>query len=86
MKLGIIMPPKPESFEQAKELGLDFVEFDCNPADFFGAPMAELTARQEELKAASQRTGIEVGAVGQPYPGRKRPGKARRMGRGLGRD
>ncbi len=64
MKLGIIMPPKPESFEQAKELGLDFVEFDCNPADFFGAPMAELTARQEELKAASQRTGIEVGAVG----------------------
>ncbi len=64
MKLGIIMPPKPESFEQAKELGLDFVEFDCNPADFFGAPMAELTARQEELKAASQRAGIEVGAVG----------------------
>lgn len=58
MKLGIIMPPKPESFEQAKELGLDFVEFDCNPADFFGAPMAELTARQEELKAASQRAGI----------------------------
>ena len=64
MKLGIIMPPKPESFEQAKELGLDFVEFDCNPADFFGAPMAELTARQEELKAASQRAGNEVGAVG----------------------
>jgi len=64
MKLGIIMPPKPESFEQAKELGLDFVEFDCNPDDFFGAPMAELTARQEELKAASQRAGIEVGAVG----------------------
>lgn len=64
MKLGIIMPPKPESFEQAKELGLDFVEFDCNPADFFGAPMAGLIAQQEELKAASQRTGIEVGAVG----------------------
>ena len=64
MKLGIIMPPQAESFDKAKELGLDFVEFDCNPADFFGAPMADITARREELKAASQRTGVEVGAVG----------------------
>ncbi len=64
MKLGIIMPPKPESFERVKELGLDFVEFDCNPSDFFGAPMAELMAIKEEMKAACQRTGVEVGAVG----------------------
>lgn len=64
MKLGIIMPPKAESFDRAKALGLDFVEFDCNPTDFFGVPVAELTAAQEEIKAASQRTGVEVGAVG----------------------
>ena len=64
MKLGIIMPPKPESFDRAKELGLDFVEFDCNPTDFFGAPTADLLAAQDELKAASERTGVEVGAVG----------------------
>ena len=34
MKLGIIVPPKAESFDRAKALGLDFVEFDCNPPDF----------------------------------------------------
>lgn len=64
MKLGIIMPPKADSFDKVKALGLDFVEFDCNPTDFFGVPVAELTAAQEEMKAASQRTGVEVGAVG----------------------
>lgn len=64
MKLGIIMPPKPESFQQAKDLGLEFVEFDCNPPPFFGVPMAELLAIKEDLKAKSQETGIEVGAVG----------------------
>ncbi len=64
MKLGIIMPPKPESFDRAKELGLDFVEFDCNPTDFFGVPTADLLAAKDELKAASERTGVEVGAVG----------------------
>jgi len=40
------------------------VEFDCNPTAFFGRPVKELLAVREELKAASQRTGIEVGAVG----------------------
>lgn len=64
MKLGIIMPPKPESFQKAKDLGLDFVEFDCNPANFFGVPVPELLAVKEELKAASGETGVEVGAVG----------------------
>ena len=56
MKLGIIMPPKPESFQQAKSLGLDFVEFDCNPTSFFGVPVSELEAGKEELKAASGPT------------------------------
>ena len=64
MKLGIIMPPKPESFDEAKKLGLDFVEFDLNPGEFFGMPKWDLADRREELKAASQRTGVEVGAVG----------------------
>ncbi len=64
MKLGIIMPPKPDSFQKAKELGLDFVEFDCNPTSFFGVPVSELDAAKEDLKAASESTGVEVGAVG----------------------
>ena len=64
MKLGIIMPPKPDSFQKAKELCLDFVEFDCNPTSFFGVPVSELDAAKEELKAASESTGVEVGAVG----------------------
>lgn len=64
MKLGIIARPEPESFDHAKELGLDFLEFDCNPADYFGKPVQELLASKESLKEASQRTGIEVGAVG----------------------
>lgn len=64
MKLGIIMPPEAASLKRAKDLGLEFVEFDCNPEDFFGLPVKELAARQEAIKEASQRTGVEVGAVG----------------------
>lgn len=64
MKLGIIQQPAPESLDYAKSLGLDFVEFDCNPGDFFGKPMAEVVKNQEAIKAASERTGVEVGAVG----------------------
>lgn len=64
MKLGIISKPEAESFDHAKELGLDFLEFDCNPPSYFGGPVSKLLEIQEELKAASQRTGIEVGAVG----------------------
>ena len=30
MKLGIIGAPEAQSLQHAKELGLDFVEFDCN--------------------------------------------------------
>ncbi len=64
MKLGIIQQPVPESLDYAKKLGLDFVEFDCNPSNFFGRPMAEVVPQQEAIKAASERTGVEVGAVG----------------------
>lgn len=64
MKLGIIQPPKAESLEYAKSLGLDFVEFDCNPAPAFGAPLAEIVKEKEAIKAASEKTGVEVGAVG----------------------
>lgn len=64
MKLGIIQPPIPESFTYAKSLGLDFLEFDCNPPAFFGAPMSEVTKNKDALKAASEETGVEVGAVG----------------------
>lgn len=64
MKLGIISAPEAQSFDRAKELGLDFLEFDCNPPAFFGRPVEELHAVKEELKAASERTGVEVGAVG----------------------
>lgn len=69
MKLGIIERPKVESFDHAKELGLDFVEFDCNPPEFFGWGTTEEQLKQlkeitPDLKAASERTGVEVGAVG----------------------
>lgn len=64
MKLGIISAPEAASLEHAKELGLDFVEFDCNPPAFFGKPMAEIVKEQEAIKAASEKTGVEVGAVG----------------------
>ena len=57
MKLGIIMPPKPESFDRAKELGLDFVEFDLNPGEFFGMPKWDLADRREELKAQKHGGG-----------------------------
>lgn len=64
MKLGIIEQPVAESLDHAKSLGLDFVEFDCNPSNFFGKPMAEIAKEKEAIKAASERTGVEVGAVG----------------------
>ncbi len=64
MKLGMIDQPVPESFDHAKSLGLDFLEFDCNPSNFFGKPMAEVAKNREALKAASERTGVETGAVG----------------------
>ena len=64
MKLGIISAPEAKSFYNAKELGLDFLEFDLNPADFFGKPMDEISPALPELKAAMAETGVEVAAVG----------------------
>ena len=64
MKLGMITRPLPESFDQLKDLGLDFAEFDLNPGNFFGPSLEEVKANLSELKAASERTGVEVGAVG----------------------
>lgn len=64
MKLGIIKPAEVSSFEYAKNLGLDFLEFDLNPADFWGTPLDELETRKDEILKASQETGVEVGAVG----------------------
>lgn len=64
MKLGIIGAPEARTLAHAKELGLDFVEFDLNPSDFFGLPVDEVTPKAEEIKAAIQETGVEVGAVG----------------------
>ena len=64
MKLGIIERPEAESLRHAASLGLDFVEFDCNPPAYFGRPMAEIVPERESIKAASEETGVEVGAVG----------------------
>ena len=54
MKLGIIMQPESGCFERAKELGLDFVEFDCNPVEYFGRPVEELWNSRETLEGGKQ--------------------------------
>lgn len=64
MKLGIIMRPEPGCFQRAKDLGLDFVEFDCNPVEFFGEPIEKLREKQEGFKEEIAKTGVELGAVG----------------------
>ena len=72
MKLGIIARPEMESFDYAKSLGLEFVEFDVNCApEFMLAERPEaakngtnLLARADEFNAAVARTGVAVGAVG----------------------
>lgn len=75
MKLGIIGAPEAKTLVHAKELGLDFVEFDLNPTEFFGRPLDEVVKNQDEIKKAIEKTGVEVGAVGRwakPHSGRKR--------------
>ena len=64
MKLGIIGSPEAKTLVHAKELGLDFVEFDLNPSDFFGRPLDEITPKLGEIQAAMEETGVEIGAVG----------------------
>lgn len=58
------MHRKPKALVHAKELGLDFVEFDLNPPEFFGRPLDEIVKNQDEIKKAIEETGVEVGAVG----------------------
>ena len=50
MKLGIIGAPEAKTLVHAKELGLDFVEFDLNPTEFFGRPLDEIVKNQDEIK------------------------------------
>lgn len=64
MKLGMIMGCNAASFDEAKKLGLDFVEFDLNHPDYWGVNMDDFLPLADEIKAASERTGVEVGAVG----------------------
>ncbi|MDD6095051.1 MAG: sugar phosphate isomerase/epimerase [Clostridia bacterium] len=64
MKLGMIMGCEPKSFDEAKALGLDFVEFDLNHPAYWGVRLDDFLPKAPEIKAASERTGIEVGAVG----------------------
>lgn len=69
MKLGMIVRPEAASFESAKELGLDFVEFDCNhaPGREAGNPFWDgmaLKGMRDEFKAAIDKTGVPLGAVG----------------------
>lgn len=64
MKLGIIGAPAAETLEHAKALGLDFVEFDLNPKEFWGGPVDDVMKNVDEIRAAMEKTGVEVGAVG----------------------
>ena len=64
MKLGMIIRPEADAVKHAKELGLDFVEFDLNYPEWFGAPMSEITPKLPEIKAALEENDMECGAVG----------------------
>lgn len=73
MKLGMIAAPEAASFDKAKDLGLSFVEFDCNCA--WGGPFDvqpgdlrtdghALLEKAPFWREQMERTGVEVGAVG----------------------
>ena len=64
MKLGMIGALEAESFRRARDFGLDFLEFDLNPPEFFGKETSDYLSKKEEIKTASLETGIPVGAVG----------------------
>ena len=64
MRLGIIQQPRAESYEYAKALGLDFLEFDLNYEKYFGRSLEEIQKTLEECREASEKTGIPTGAVG----------------------
>ncbi|MFC0328576.1 sugar phosphate isomerase/epimerase family protein [Paenibacillus sepulcri] len=60
MKLGIIASPEAASFHQAKEIGLEFLEFCIN----IGSDLDAFIASVPVLKEASGQTGVQVGSVG----------------------
>ena len=72
MKLGIIASPEVKSLDYAKDLGLEFVEFDVNcatgsPWDDINNPRCSghaLLKMADEFKEGIKRTGVGVGAVG----------------------
>ncbi|MFC4777020.1 sugar phosphate isomerase/epimerase family protein [Paenibacillus sp. GCM10023252] len=66
MKLGIIAARQTESFDEARELGLQFVEFTCNVSD----DLTPFFSSIPELRAASERTGVAVGSIGRWGPDR----------------
>lgn len=59
MKLGIIGAPEAKTLVHAKELGLDFVEFDLNPSEFFGRPLDEVVKNQDEIKRPLKRPALK---------------------------
>lgn len=59
MKLGIIGAPEAKTLVHAKELGLDFVEFDLNPTEFFGRPLDEASRTRTRLKRPLKRPALK---------------------------
>lgn len=65
MKLGMIFPCEESSFDRAKELGLDFVEFDLNHPDYWGVVIdKDIMPKVDGIVSKIKETGVFVGAVG----------------------
>lgn len=65
MKLGMIYPCDVRSFDNAKDLGLDFVEFDLNHPDYWGTSIIrDIMPMADSIAAKAKETGVFVGAVG----------------------
>ena len=69
MKLGIILPPEAASLERAKSLGLDFVEFDCNPLGYGGQPKADQKGGHQGSQSKHRRGSGRRRTLGQPHFG-----------------
>ena len=60
MKLGIIAPVAEESFQRARDLGLDFVEFCINGTDHG----ERLLTLQSDIRDWIKKYGVAVGGAG----------------------
>ena len=60
MRLGIILPPFAEAFEQARNYGVDTVEFTMD----IGADVDAFEERLPQMKEASKKAGIPVCSIG----------------------